>query len=172
MKTTETEIRVKPAITLCYILSMPVKQWFLIITLVLLFMFLCMVVFAGESGQQSSYCDLQSGSLSSLNLSREQHEKMRQLSDGFRKDTAITRGKIIEKRLELKSLSENPKPDPHAINKAERKLNSLEHEFSRKAQRTETDQRRVLTPEQIHKMKGMPYGYGSQGYGRKRYGGR
>gem|GEM_PF-6781055 len=52
MKMTETEIRVEPTTTLCHLLSMPIKQWFLIIALVLLFVFLCTVLFTGESGQQ------------------------------------------------------------------------------------------------------------------------
>jgi Spy/CpxP family protein refolding chaperone len=78
----------------------------------------------------------------------------------------------MEKRLELRKLSEDPQADPYAINKVERELNSLEQELSRRAHQTEVDQRRVLTPEQINKMKDMPYGYGSQKYGRRGYGRR
>jgi Spy/CpxP family protein refolding chaperone len=168
METAGTGIRKEQAAIPCCIAMMSIKRRFYVLVLVLLFLALCLAVFAGEP--ESISCDLQSGLPATLNLSREQCENMRQLTEKFRNDTAITRGKIMEKRLELKSLSENPKPDPQAINKAERKLNSLEHEFSRKAHRTEADQRRVLTPEQIGKMKDMDYGYGSQGYGRRGYG--
>jgi len=76
----------------------------------------------------------------------------------------------MEKRLELGRLSEDPKTDPYAINKVERELNTLEQELSRRTYRTEVDQRRLLTPEQLSKMKDTPYGYGSEGYGRRGYG--
>jgi len=170
METTGTGIRKEQTTIPCCIPGMSVKHWFFIIALVLLLMALCVAVFAGEPGQQSGYCDLQSGLPATLNLSRKQCEKMRQLTDRFRNDTAITRGKIMEKRLELGRLSEDPKTDPYAINKVERELNTLEQELSRRTYRTEVDQRRLLTPEQLSKMKDTPYGYGSEGYGRRGYG--
>ncbi len=152
MKTTETEMREEPAMILCRILSMPVKRWFLIAALVLFSMALCVVVFAGEPVQCSDSCEAPSGLAAALNLSQKQRENLQQLADQFSNDTATTRGKIIEKRFEHKRLSEDPKANPYAINKA---------------QQTEVDQRRLLTPEQINKIKNMPYGYDSQGYGRK-----
>lgn len=47
MKTTETEIDIEPATTLCHILSKPIKHWFSVIALILFFMALCAVVFTG-----------------------------------------------------------------------------------------------------------------------------
>jgi hypothetical protein len=44
MKTTETQISVEPATTLCHILSMSIKRWLVVITLILLSMALCAVV--------------------------------------------------------------------------------------------------------------------------------
>ena len=167
MKTTETEMREEPAMILYRILSMPVRRWLLIVALVLFSMALSVVVFAGEPEQRSGYCNLQSGLAGALNLSRAQCEGLRQLTDKFRNDAAITREKLMEKRFELRRLSDDPKANPYAINKVERELNFLEQEFKRRAQQIEIDQRRLLTPEQINKIKGMPYGYDSQGYGRK-----
>jgi hypothetical protein len=167
MKTTETEMREEPATTLCRMLVTPVKGWFFVIALVLLFMSLCVAVFAGEPGQQSGYCDLQSGLAGTLNLSQTQYEGLRQLTDRFRNDAAIMREKIMKKRLELWRFSEDSRANPYAINKVERELNALEQEFYRRAQQTEAEQRRLLAPEQIKKIKDMPYGYDSQGYRRK-----
>jgi len=156
-------------ITIRYcIAGIPVTRLLRIIALVILFAALCVVVFAGEP--EPPDCDLQSGLPATLSLSQKQCEKIRQLTDRFRKDTAGTRAKIMEKRLELRRLSEDPKADPYAINKAEQELNALEKELFRRAYRTEVDQRRLLTPEQINKIKDIPSGYGSQGYGRRGYG--
>ncbi|MCX5810333.1 MAG: periplasmic heavy metal sensor [Proteobacteria bacterium] len=171
METTGTGTRKEQATILCCcILGMSIKRWFCIVVLVLLFVALCVAVFAGEP--EPPDCDLQSGLAATLNLSQTQCENIRQLTDRFRNDTAITRGKIMEKRLELRRLSEDQKTNPYAINKVERELNTQERELSRKAHRTEIEQRRLLTPEQIGKMKGIPYGYGPYGYGPQGYGRR
>jgi Spy/CpxP family protein refolding chaperone len=139
MKTTNSETREEPGTILCRILGMPVKQWFFIIALVLLFVAFGVLVFAEERGQQPGDCDLQRGLAATLNLSQRQCENMRQLTDRFRKDTAITRGKIMEKRIELKRLSEDPKADRYAINNVGQKLNTLEQEFYGRAYQTEID---------------------------------
>lgn len=158
MKTTEAEMREELDTCLCGILARPVKRWFLVIALVLLFMALCAVVFAGESGQQSGYCDLQSGLAGSLNLSQTQCESLRQLANQFSNDTATTRSKIMEKRFELRRLSEDPRANPYAINRVERELNALEQVFYRRAQQTGAEQRRFLTPQQVKKINDMSYG--------------
>jgi len=71
------------------------------------------------------------------------------------------RARIMEKRFELKKALEDPNADPASINKIERELNRLEYEFARMAQQTQARQRQVLTPEQIDKLKAIPYKYGS-----------
>jgi hypothetical protein len=167
MKTTETEIRIEPATTLCHILSMPIKHWLTVIALILFSIALSIVVFAGEPVQCSDSCDAPSGLAATLNLSQKQREDMQQLADQFSNDTAAIRGKIMEKRLDLKSLSKGPDANIYTIRKVERELNVLEQEFSRKIRQTEIEQRKILTPAQINKMKDMPYGYDSQGHGRR-----
>jgi hypothetical protein len=169
METTGTGIRKEQITIPCCIPGMSVKRWFCIFVLLLLFMALCVAVFAQEPGQYSGSCDLQNGLPSTLNLSRQQCEKMRKLTNSFYSDTAVTRGKIMEKRLELRRLSRDPKTDPHAINQTEQALNSLEQKLSLRAHRTEANQRRLLNSEQINKMKEMSYVYGYQGYGRRGY---
>jgi Spy/CpxP family protein refolding chaperone len=153
--------------------DMFVKDWFLILALVLLFVAFCAVVFAGEPVQQPGPCDAQSGLAANLNLSQEQCEKLRQLAERFRSDTAATKGKIMEKRFELRRLSEDPKVDPNAIYRLQRELNILEQTLSRRVLQAETDQRRLLNPEQINKMNNVPNGYTLRVYiyREKRYGG-
>jgi Spy/CpxP family protein refolding chaperone len=151
-----------------------VKDWFLILALVLLCLVFCAAVFAGEPRQQSGPCDAQSGLAATLNLSQEQCEKLRQLTERFRNDTAATRGRIVEKRFELKRLSEDPKADPYVIYRLLQELNLLEQTLSRRVLQAEADQRGLLTPEQIDKINSAPDGYSLKVYiyrGR-RYGGR
>jgi Spy/CpxP family protein refolding chaperone len=167
MKTTETEIRVEPATTLCHVLSMPIKHWLTVIALILFSMAFCMVVFAAESGQCLDSCEAPGGFAATLNLSQRQREGLQQLADQFSTDTAATRGKIMEKRLELKRLSNDPEANVYAIKKVDRELNVLEQGFSRKIHQIEIEHRKILTREQINKMKNMPNGYDSQGYGRR-----
>jgi len=134
-----------------------IKRWSFIIMLVLFFIAFCTVVFSGE--QESPVCDQQSGLPANLNLSREQCINIKQLADRFRNDTATTRAKIMEKRLALRSLAENPKTDPNDIHRVERELNDLEQKFAIKARQTEYQQRKYLYPEQIDKINNMQYGY-------------
>jgi Spy/CpxP family protein refolding chaperone len=168
MKTTETEIRIEPATTLCHILSMPIKHWLIVVTFILFSIALYVVVFAGEAVQCSPSCEAPtSGLAATLNLSQKQREDLQQLADQFGNDTAATRGTIMVKRLELKRLSKDPEANVYTIRKVERELNVLEQEFSRKIHQVEIEHRRILTPEQINKMKDMSYGYDSQVYGRR-----
>jgi hypothetical protein len=96
---------------LCSILAMPVKHWLFILVLILLFLALYMVVFAGETG--SPRCDLQSGLAAALNLSQQQCEDIRRVTERFFDDTAGIRNKIVEKRIELKNLSKSLKADQY-----------------------------------------------------------
>lgn len=77
MEKTGTVIREKPTTISCCIPGVSTKQWFFIIDLVLLFIALCVVVFAGEL---EPLWLRQSGLSSSLNLSRGQCERMRQIT--------------------------------------------------------------------------------------------
>jgi Spy/CpxP family protein refolding chaperone len=167
MKTTETEIRIEPATTLCHILSMPIKHWLAVLVLVLFFVAFCMVVCAGEPEQCSDSCEAPSGLAATLNLSQKQREDLQQLADQFSNHTAAIRGTIMVKRLELKRLSNDPEANIYTSRKVERELAILEQEFSRKIHQIEIEHRKILTPEQINKMKNLPYGYDSQGHGRR-----
>jgi hypothetical protein len=167
METTETEIRIEPATTLCRTLSMPIKHWFTVIVLVLFFVALCAVVFAGEPVQCSDSCEAPSGLAATLYLSQKQREDLQQLADQFSNDTAAIRGKIMVKRLELRRLSEDPRTSPYTIDKVKWELNVLEQEFFRKIHQVEIEHRKILTPEEINKIKDMPYEYDSQGYRRR-----
>jgi Spy/CpxP family protein refolding chaperone len=73
----------------------------------------------------------------------------------------------MEKRLDLKRLSKDPEANIYTIRKVERELNVLEQEFSRKISQVEIEHRRILTPEQINRIKDTAYGYNPQGRGRK-----
>lgn len=90
----------------------PVKLSFLLLSLALLFLALCVVVFAAGPAQQSGYCDSGSEVAVALQLSREQCEKMREITNRFFGDSASLRGKIAEKRLQLKRLYQDGRADP------------------------------------------------------------
>jgi hypothetical protein len=164
METTGT--REEEATMLCRILAMPVKHWLCILVLILLFLALYTVVFAGETG--SPRRDLRSGLAAVPNLSQQQCEDIRRVTDSFYDDTAAIRNKIVEKRLELKDLSRVLKTDPYVIDKKGQELSTLKQEFFRKAHETEVDQRKFLTPEQTNKMKNITAGYDFPRFGRKR----
>ena len=138
------------------------KKLIYAVLITILFLALGIICFGEEI--EIATCDLEKGLPQTLNLSPEQCKKIRQMSDRFWKDSQVMRARIMEKRLELKKALEHPNADPYNINKIERELNRLEHEFARMAQQTQARQRRVLTPEQINKMKDMSYEYGFHGY--------
>ena len=151
---------------ICRILALPVKPKIYILAIVLLFFALCFIVFAGEPVPRG--CELENGLFAELNLSKKQCEHIRQLYDEFRNKTAVLRGKIIEKRIVLKNLYDNPNTNPQAIQSNEHELNLLEREFERQARQTESKQKRYLTPEQREGMKDIRYGFSPRGYGMKK----
>jgi len=162
--------REEETIMLCNILAMPVKHWFLILALIVLFLALYVVVYAGETGVPR--CDLQSGLTGVLNLSQQQGEDMQRVADRFFNDTEDMRNKITEKRLELKNLSKDQKVDPHLLDKRGLELRSLEQELSAKTTTTGLAQKRYLTSQQLNKMKNTARGKnllqpGGREYGRK-----
>jgi hypothetical protein len=152
---------------LCRILAMPVKHWVFILILVLLFLALYVVVFAGEHG--STPCDLQSDLAAVLNLSQAQCESLRQLKDRFYDDTAPVRNKIVEKRLELKGLSRAPKTDPYVVDKKGKELSTLEQELFRRVRQTELEQRSFLSSEQLTKIRNTTSSKNVLPPARKRY---
>lgn len=164
MKPETADTREGLAETLCSILSMPIKRWLYVAAFILLFMALCVAVFAGEPGQHVGLCDFQGGLAGTLNLSREQCWRLRQLADKFQDDSAVVRGRNMEKRLALMKASKDPQTDLDTVNKLERELNALERELARRAQRIEVEQRRILSNEQIKKLRDNLYGYRTQGY--------
>jgi Spy/CpxP family protein refolding chaperone len=122
-------------------------------------MALCVVVFAGEPGQQSG-CDLQSGLAGTLSLSQHSARVCGSLRTSLATIRQQQEARLWEKRFELRRLSQDPKAGLNTINRVEKELNALEQEFYRKAQRTEAEQRRLLSPEQIKQIKDTSYGNG------------
>jgi len=135
------------------------KELIYFVLIILILLGLVITVFGEE--ENMAVCDLDKSVPQALNLSPEQCKKIRQLADKFWKDSQVMRARIMEKRFELKKALEDPNADPASINKIERELNRLEYEFARMAQQTQARQRQVLTPEQIDKLKAIPYKYGS-----------
>lgn len=149
METTET--KEEKAVMLCRILTMPVRRWLFILALFLLFLARYVVAFARETG--SPRCDLQSGLTAVLNLSQHQCEELRRVTNRSHDDTASIRNKIVEKRLEVKGLSRVSKAEPDVIGKKVEELRALEQDLSRRDRQTELDQQKLLTSEQLNKMK-------------------
>lgn len=155
------------AVMLCRILAMPVKRWLYSLVLILIFIGSGVILFAGET--VSPRRDLQTGLAGVLNLSRQHCEDVRPVTDRSDDDGASTRNKIIEKRLEVKGLSRVPKADPDVIGKKVQELRALEQDLSRRARQTELDQQKLLTSEQVNKMKSTASSSNLLPSGEKRY---
>lgn len=172
METADTQTIEERGITGYHVLGMPAKLLLRVILLVLLFLGLCVIVFAGETEMRAVNCDLSNGPYAALGLSREQCFRMRQISDKLINDTTSTRTRITEKRLELKRTASDPNAEPYTIQKLGNELAALKQELFRKIHRTRSGQRRLLTPEQARRLDEIPYknsfqGNRGVGYGRR-----
>ena len=97
-------------------------------------------------------------------LTPEQQTKFQELRQKFDNETAQLKGNILTKRLELRSLWENPKADPKAILEKEKELTSLQDKLRDQRVQFRLEARKLLTPEQIAQF-GSGWGIG-RGFGR------
>ncbi len=106
-------------------------------------------------------------------LTPEQQTKFQQLRQKFDDETAQLKGNILTKRLQLRSLWENPKADSKAILEREKELTSLQDKLRDKRVQFRLEARSLLTPEQIAQFgssrgmgRGFDRSYGEYGRGR------
>jgi preprotein translocase subunit SecF len=102
METEGAETRAEQITVRYCIAGIPVTRLLFIVALAVLFVALCVAVFANET--ESRGCDLQSGLAATLNLSQTQCENMRQLTDRFRNDIRQSQeGRLWKNALSLES---------------------------------------------------------------------
>jgi len=84
-----------------------------------------------------------------LPLTPDQEARYLGLRQRFNEETALLRGALLTKRLEVQFLWTNPKADPNEIMEKERELRDLQNEMGEKMLGHQLDVRKLLTSEQI-----------------------
>jgi Spy/CpxP family protein refolding chaperone len=108
---------------------------------------------------------------SDLNLTKEQKETLSALRKRQWEELKPLRGQMYEKRQEMRGLYTNPAADDAAIVAKQNELNQLRQQMQDRAVQFRLEQRKIFTPEQLTKMKEMPWGRGRGacgGHGRGR----
>ncbi len=117
--------------------------------------------FHGGHGRWASY----------LNLSKEQQDQLSALRKRQWEELKPLRDQMYQKRQEMKDLYTNPSANDATIIAKQKELNLLQQQMQDKAVQFRLEQRRIFTPEQLEKLKAMPYGHGRGacgGWGRPR----
>ncbi|MGD0236737.1 MAG: Spy/CpxP family protein refolding chaperone [Syntrophorhabdales bacterium] len=108
---------------------------------------------------------------SDLNLTKEQQDKLTALRKKQREEIKPLRDQMYQKRKEMRDLYANPATDGATIIAKQKELNALQQRMQDKTVQLRLEQRKVFTPDQLTKLKEMPYGRGRGGcggYGRGR----
>ena len=113
----------------------------------------------GGHGRMASY----------LNLSKEQQDALRALRKQQWEELKPLRDQMSQKRQEMRDLYTNPATNDATIIAKQKELNLLRQQMQDKAVQFRLQHRRIFTPEQLTKLKEMPYGHGKgacSGHGR------
>ncbi len=86
-----------------------------------------------------------------LNLTAEQKEKLRVLKESYLKDKEPIRNQLYSKRMELRLLWLQTKPDPERIKAKQKEIHDLKWEQQIKRTDYHLAFRDILTPEQLAK---------------------
>jgi Spy/CpxP family protein refolding chaperone len=97
---------------------------------------------------------------SDLNLSKEQQEMLSALRKQQREELKPLSDHMYQKRQEMRDLYTNPAAGDAAIMAKQQELNLLRQQMQDKALQFRLEQRKIFTPEQLSKLKEMPYGNG------------
>jgi len=103
-----------------------------------------------------------------LNLSKDQLDKLAEMRKRHWDDVQPLRDEMFKKRQEMRDLFTNPGSTDGAILAKQTELNKLQQTMRDKMVQFKLEQRKVFTPDQLEKMKDLPYGHGKggrQGYG-------
>lgn len=98
--------------------------------------------------------------VSTMDLSKEQMDKIWQIREKFNNDTSSLRYEHFQKRNELRTLYADPEAKDAAILEKEKELNALRQNMHDKMVRFKLEQRKVYTPEQLQKIAESGYGHG------------
>lgn len=103
----------------------------------------------------------------SLNLSKEQTDKMWQLKEKQRNETSAMRYELFQKKNELRSLYTSPSADDATILAKQKEVNALRTKLQDKMAQFKLDERKILTPEQLKQLNesGRGFGFGRKGFG-------
>jgi Spy/CpxP family protein refolding chaperone len=82
----------------------------------------------------------------SLRLTPEQTVQLQELRRNFNRETAQLHQAVLSKRIELRSLWEDPKSDPQVILEKEREVARLQDEMRERAVRMRLETRRLVPP--------------------------
>lgn len=102
----------------------------------------------------------------SVDLSKDQQDKMWQLREKFNADTSALRYEMFQKRSELRALYADPKATEAAILAKEKEVDALRQKMHDRMVRFKLDQRKIYTPEQLKQIgdRGGP-GFGVRHFG-------
>jgi Spy/CpxP family protein refolding chaperone len=106
---------------------------------------------------------------SDLNLTKEQQDELSTLRKRQWEEVKPLRDQMFQKRKEMRDLYTNPGADDATILAKQRDLNVLQQQMQDRMVQFKLDQRKIFTPEQLSKLKDMPYGHGRGacgGYGK------
>jgi Spy/CpxP family protein refolding chaperone len=110
---------------------------------------------------------------SALNLSQGQKDALKALRKQQWEEVKPLRDQMYQKGQEMKDLYTNPAVDDATIIAKQKELNPLRQQMQDKVVQFKLEQRKIFTPEQLTKLKEMPYGRGAcgghgRGWGRTR----
>jgi Spy/CpxP family protein refolding chaperone len=121
------------------------------------------VVMAGPRGKfvgPGSRWEMRPSPLSSLNLTEEQSEKTKGLSEALKNDIAPLRVEMIKKRMEIRLLWMQPNPDADSIKAKQKEIRVLRGQMGDKLTDFRLAIRNILTPEQRSQLLAERFGKG------------
>jgi len=104
-----------------------------------------------------------------LGLSDEQLAKMKALRNKFCNDTRDLRYSLAIKRLEMRKLFTDPKTDDATLLAKQKEISNLRQQLADKKAAKKIAWRKILTPEQIAKLEGMPHKRHAKGWAHYRH---
>ena len=106
---------------------------------------------------------------SDLNLTKEQQDMLTALRRRQWEEIKPLRNQMYQKRQEMRGLYTNPATDDATIIAKQQEMSALQQQMQDRMGHFRLEQRKIFTPEQLSKLKEMPYGRGRGacgGYGR------
>jgi Spy/CpxP family protein refolding chaperone len=106
---------------------------------------------------------------SDLNLTKEQQDQLSTLRKRQWEEVKPLRDEMFQKRKEMRDLYTDPATVDATIIAKQKDLSALQQQMQDRMVQFRLEQRKIFTPEQLSKLKDMPYGHGRGhcgGYGK------